>query len=106
MTSEPAGAPVYSIYKDDPDMAEIVEIFVEELDERVGTMRSAFESRDWERLQTVAHQLKGASGGYGFDSVGDAAAALEHTIKSHPDAIETIQHELDALAALCARVSA
>ncbi|MEM1422525.1 MAG: Hpt domain-containing protein [Planctomycetota bacterium] len=106
MSSTPAGPPIESAFKDDPDMMELVEMFVDEMGDRIASMESAFGSSDWTALQTVAHQLKGASGGYGFDAVGEAAASLEGVLKSGSDDAATIKNEMDALTDLCRRVSA
>ena len=106
MSNQPAGAPIESAFKDDPDMMELVEMFVDEMGERIASMESAFASNDWDALKTVAHQLKGAAGGYGFDSVGEAAASLEGLLTQGSDDAESIKQELDALTGLCLRVSA
>ena len=45
--------------------------------ERSEQFDAAMEEVDLERLASMAHQLKGTAGGYGYDSIGLAAAALE-----------------------------
>ena len=73
--------PIRSIYEDDPDMLEIVREFVAELPQRVADLEARFAEQRFDDLQTLAHQLKGAGGGYGFAQVTDAAAGLEHALK-------------------------
>jgi len=71
-------APVRSAFADDPDFAELVEFFVESMPERQEALKSAYQSADFDSLRVIAHQLKGAGGGYGFDGVSERSAALEH----------------------------
>jgi hypothetical protein len=49
--------PVYSAYGSDPNLAELVSIFVHELPQRLETLRSHSEVADWESISRVAHQL-------------------------------------------------
>ncbi len=44
--------------------------------------RRCVEARSFSDLQTLAHQLKGAGGGYGFAQITEAAGRLEQTLKS------------------------
>ena len=69
--------PIRSIYEDDPDMLEIVCEFARELPARVRSSRRCSQPRACAELQTLAHQLKGAGGGYGFaaDHRGRGAAS-------------------------------
>ena len=73
--------PIRSIYEDDADMLEIVREFVAELPQRVADLEARFAEERFEELQTLAHQLKGAGGGYGFAQVTDAAANLEQALR-------------------------
>ena len=73
--------PIRSIYEDDADMMEIVREFASELPDRARSAQELLESGDLEALRTLAHQLKGAGGGYGFGEITDVAAALELAIK-------------------------
>jgi HPt (histidine-containing phosphotransfer) domain-containing protein len=53
----------------------------------------------------MAHQIKGAAGGYGFPSISDAAAAAEQAAKS-PGKTGSAIEATDALLALCRRATA
>lgn len=77
-------AAVYSIYAGDPEMSELVEFFVSQVPERVKSFRRAFEEEDLEELCRLAHQLKGASGSYGFCDLSPLAANLESLLKQAP----------------------
>jgi HPt (histidine-containing phosphotransfer) domain-containing protein len=78
--------PIRSSYQDDPDMMEIVREFVSELPERAVALEECVESGDLAKLQTLAHQLKGAGGGYGFPQITEAAARLESDVKGGAEA--------------------
>jgi len=78
--------PIRSIYEDDPDMLEIVREFVAELPERVAALERELEAGRLQEVQTLAHQLKGAGGGYGFAQVTEAAGALEQALKDEAGA--------------------
>ena len=73
--------PIRSIYEDDPDMLEIVREFAAELPDRIAELESNLETGRLRELQTMAHQLKGAGGGYGFQPISDTAGELEAAIK-------------------------
>ncbi len=78
--------PIRSIYEDDPDMIEIVREFADELPSRAESVESLLRQGDLGELQRLAHQLKGAGGGYGFAAVSDVAAAVEQALKDGVDA--------------------
>jgi HPt (histidine-containing phosphotransfer) domain-containing protein len=102
---EQSGAPIRSDFAGDPDMVELIEYFVSELPDRAAAVTDCMRDRRWEDLRRLAHQLKGASGGYGFGALGEAAASLEHDLDAQAD-LDAIQRDVDALLALCGRVSA
>lgn len=97
--------PLRSEFRGDPEMAELIELFVSELPERVRNLQECFASGDSTGLQRIAHQLRGASGGYGFDPVGLRAQDLERAVQTNADP-EQVRRRLDELVALCARVAA
>lgn len=72
---------LYSQYQHDPDMRELVEQFVAELPDRRAELRSAAQRGDLATALRLSHQLKGASGGYGFGPLGDTAAGVEDALK-------------------------
>lgn len=87
-----------SEFADDPDMGELVAEFVEELGARIGAIRAAFETDDSARLRTIAHQLKGAAGGYGFPTIGLAAGDLERAIGAEA---HEVRNKVEELVQLC-----
>lgn len=104
-SSPSASAPLRSDFADDPDMAELVEFFVGELQDRVSAMTSAFQSGDRLQLKTLTHQLKGAAGGYGFPSITALAAQVESVLKNEQAQVTSVGAQLDQLIALCRRAS-
>jgi signal transduction histidine kinase/HPt (histidine-containing phosphotransfer) domain-containing protein len=73
----PIEIPLVSELADDEDMAPLVAQFVASLPERAAALLEATFAGDLTRLTRLAHQLKGAAGGFGFPTVTTAAAALE-----------------------------
>ena len=99
---------VRSEYAGDPDMAELVQLFVAELPKRVAAMEAAHREGAMGALTRLAHQMKGAAGGYGFPSLSKVAGRLEAAVKSAPEqrALEEAHASLRELVDLCARVVA
>ena len=96
--------PIVSEYAGDAEMSEIVDVFVRELPTRASSLTAAVEHDDVASVQRIAHQLKGAAGGYGFPSLTAAAADLEQAaIRNEPAAIRA---RADDLVSLCSRARA
>ncbi len=101
-----AGGPLKSDFAADPEMMELVREFVQELPDRISSLQTAWREANADVVQRVAHQLKGASAGYGFAPVGDAASRLEKAIASVDDDLIRVKKEFDELLDLCNRASA
>ena len=84
-------------------MMELMEFFVDEMGERTAQLDAAFHAHDADTLRDLAHQLKGAAGGYGFQVISDAASKVELPLKEGAE-IQAVQGELDELISLCNRV--
>lgn len=95
---------VRSDLANDADMTELVQYFVNEMPERVRLLAECWRDRRLGDLRRVAHQLKGASAGYGFPVIGAAAKRLEDAIHAEHE-IESVQREVDALIDMCRRVT-
>ncbi len=98
----PSTGPLVSAFADDPEMQGLLGRFVGSLEARLQTLREA-PTRD--AMRRLAHQLKGAAGGYGFPSITDAAAALEQALDADAPSSE-VSSLLEALTALCKRAQA
>jgi CheY-like chemotaxis protein/HPt (histidine-containing phosphotransfer) domain-containing protein len=99
------GGRLHSELAYDPDMAELVRAFVDDLAQRMQALAEAGRRADAAGVQALAHQLRGAAGGFGFPGITDAAAVLEQVAGGGAGA-EALQSHVDALVALCARVTA
>lgn len=107
-----SGASLISEFAGDDEMRELITMFVDELPERVRALRALTDSGELDGLRRLAHQLKGAGGGYGFPSLGHAAGRLEDLVGAtlaHADPAERlpqIRAQVDELIELCRRVRA
>ncbi len=99
------GQVLYSTLAEDPDLAEIVEMFVDEMPDRVEKILNCFESEDWEGLRSASHQLKGAAGSYGFSTITPCAGVLEATVKQTKSEDE-IRSAVEDLVSMCRNVRA
>lgn len=95
--------PIYSTLADDPEMAELVEMFVDEVPEKLERLETLLSAEDWDELKRLAHQLKGAAGGYGFAVVTDCAQRLESSLQK-PGDVEAIQLRAQDLMSLLAAI--
>lgn len=96
--------PLTSCYANDPEMREIITLFVAEIPERRRELTDAWTGGDLSRVRTLAHQIKGAAGGYGFPDISVAAARLETAASNATGDGLAASAPYDALMALLARV--
>ena len=87
--------PLRSEFADDPEMTELVALFLTELPQRLEAVSAAWRSRDCLTLRRMAHQLRGAGSGYGFPDVTAAAADVEAALLTWRECPP--EHELDSL---------
>ncbi len=97
--------PLRSAFADDPEMAELIADFLQEIPGRLEAIEEAIGQGDHERVAAIAHQLKGAGGGYGFPPISDAAAALERAARAEADH-ERVRANASALIEVCRRAAA
>jgi HPt (histidine-containing phosphotransfer) domain-containing protein len=88
----------------DPDLWNIVQLFVNEMPLRIQKLLDEYQAKDWEKLSCTAHQLKGAAGSYGFGEVSPVAAHLEQAAKSSANENEILQI-LNELIRICQHVT-
>ena len=74
--------PLRSQYENDPDMRDLVREFACGLPGRAAALEELHATRMHAELQRLAHQLKGAGGGYGFAQITEVASRLEQALKS------------------------
>ena len=104
-TSTNGVEPLISELADDPDMLDLVNEFAGELPKRAEAITSCVAAEDLATIRTLAHQLKGSAGGYGFPAITDAAAKLEQSAKSNAE-LALITEQINELASLCQRARA
>jgi HPt (histidine-containing phosphotransfer) domain-containing protein len=97
LLAAPPAAWLLSEFADDPEMVELVELFVAGLPAQMAKLEAAGAAGDHDGLRRLAHQLKGAAGGYGFPTITDAAGSLEAVTTAGAPFGE----ELSALLHLC-----
>jgi HPt (histidine-containing phosphotransfer) domain-containing protein len=103
----PSGALV-SRLTGDPDMTDLIEMFVAEIPERIKLVEDYWARRDLGELRRIAHQLKGACGGYGFPEIGRIAGTLEERLArsggSTQADLDSVAHQVRELIGICQRV--
>jgi signal transduction histidine kinase/CheY-like chemotaxis protein/HPt (histidine-containing phosphotransfer) domain-containing protein len=97
-----ATALLHSSFADDSEMVEIIQRFVASLPERVAALRAEARVPGSQTLVRLAHQLKGAAGGYGFGPISEAAATLEAAARSGGEHANVLR-AVEELADVCAR---
>lgn len=99
-----------SEFAGDPDMQELVDLFVSELPDRVARLHSTWNQTQLDEVKRLAHQLKGASAGYGFPTIGAAAGKLEDALhasnSANQSSLNALKRDLDNLIDLCNRAAA
>ncbi|MEM1097255.1 MAG: Hpt domain-containing protein [Planctomycetota bacterium] len=105
-----SSSPLRSAFADDAEFGELIGLFVAEMPDRIETIDSAVAERDMKSLQIVAHQLKGAGGGYGFSEITEAGRRLEHLAETADaeiqDDVARVTEAANALVDLCSRATA
>lgn len=86
-------------------MMELVEFFVAEMPDRVSSLEAAKAESDLAQLRTLAHQLKGAAGGYGFTTISTVAGTVEHVLKDDAATVDGATEQIKALIDMCRRVA-
>ena len=87
---------------DCPELAEIVQMFVDEMPGRIKKIVNECRVHDWEKLGQSAHQLKGSAGSYGFQDISPAAGIVEDLVRNHSSE-EEIREAVEYLVSLCER---
>ena len=99
----PAPEAISSQFANDSDLAGILDEFVAALPGKVRAMRQALAGNGMPELARMAHQLKGAGGGYGYPSLTDCARTLEEAAKAQD--VEAAGLRLSDLTRLCQAIA-
>lgn len=65
----------------DSSFADLIPGFLEKRRQDIATMQEALYRGDFQTIQTLAHQMKGSGGGYGFDVISEIGAGLEQAAR-------------------------
>lgn len=101
--------PLRSTLADDPDMRELISLYIQDLPLRLEGIQTAMAAGNLNEVRRLSHQLRGASAGFGFAPIGLLAAEVEETIKAlqeRADAMDRVRPLVEKLDALCRRVAA
>lgn len=96
--------PLYSEYLDDPEMGELIEDFVIGLTATVNQLRMAISQNDVELVKRIAHQMKGAGGGYGFPDLSQVGWELENAVNGEGSITSRVVARADEFISVCRRV--
>jgi len=101
--------PLRSEFADDQDMIEIIGAFIDEMPDRVSKLTASWHAQRLDDLRRLTHQLKGASGGYGYSELGQSAGKFESTLNTlsesgTKDPMTGLRNQFESLIALCNRV--
>ena len=61
----------------DPEIEDIVPIFLQNRSDDVESLSKALEDGDFDTIRLLGHSMKGSGGGYGFDAITDIGRSLE-----------------------------
>lgn len=95
--------PLVSAFACDPDLGDIVALYVSEMPDRIETLRGRVAARDWAGVADFAHQLKGSAGSHGFHQLTPLVSALERAARELRDDAQIVR-TFDTLAAICQRM--
>jgi len=90
------------LVKADPDIADLIPDFLENRRKDITVMLDALEHSNFETIRVLAHSMKGAGGGYGFDAITEIGRDLEQAAKSKN--AEEIGKHISALSSYLDRV--
>ena len=73
---------VSEVLREDREIRDLVEVFVNGLADRAAELREAHQQLDWGRLARLAHQLKGAGGSFGYPDLSGLGATMEKAFRA------------------------
>jgi CheY-like chemotaxis protein len=88
---------------DDPEIAPLVPEFLENRRAEITWYREALQARDFARIQSSAHKMKGTGRGYGFSAISRIGAELE--LAAHQQDEARMAQLIDELEQYLARVT-
>lgn len=77
MQTPSSGSPDRITLQLDPDLQDIVPIFLANRQKDLWKLRGALAEHDFETIRMLGHRMKGDGGGYGFDRITEIGGAME-----------------------------
>jgi signal transduction histidine kinase/CheY-like chemotaxis protein len=65
------------IVRADPEIADLVQAFMDAMNSRPDTLSQALHARNYQAIRTLGHQMNGEGGTFGFDAISTFGAELE-----------------------------
>lgn len=62
----------------DPDLIDLIPGFLQNRRQDVIALKGALARGDMERIRLIGHSMKGSGGGYGFPTLSEVGAVIEH----------------------------
>lgn len=85
ITAAPAAdfpsAPILPDYADDPELLPMIRDYVAELPARIAEVRQALDAGVLDRVSSLAHQLRGVGGSYGYPDLTESGGLIEDAIR-------------------------
>ena len=94
--------PIISSFASDPAMADLIEMFVEELPDRAAAIQNAAQESNYRVIRNLAHQLTGSGGSCGFQTLTDAAGQVERLAANEGD-LDQLNQAVRELCRICLR---
>ena len=91
------------LVQSDSSYAELVEEFVSGLDDQVHSMWRSLADGQFDTLKSLAYQLKGVGGDYGYQILTEVAASLEQ--RARHQELQACQTSLEELTSIVSRVA-
>jgi HPt (histidine-containing phosphotransfer) domain-containing protein len=103
MTTEIDDRPIYSTLAQDPDLSELIDLYVQEMPQKLEQLSRLLAEADVPGVGRLAHQLKGAAGSHGFHEITPYAVRLEHAAREQGD-LDQIRAAAEELVGICRRI--
>ncbi len=97
------GEPIYSEFEGDPEMSDVISIFVADLPQRLRSLTTAIGKNDSKESEIQIRGLKASTGACGFTALSGVATAIENDLIDGAD-IETVHAKLKRFIRQCTRV--
>jgi HPt (histidine-containing phosphotransfer) domain-containing protein len=96
--------PLLSTFVEEPAIAEILPIFLQNLPSYLRRIEDAIAVGDLDVAARTCHDLKGAAGGYGYPSISALASTIEVSMRVG-DFGGKVKEQLELLRELCQRAA-